>query len=464
MKRLTNRLIRAVLFVLALFPIVITAFTWLVPNLFIGAGIFALEIVLLSLIALLPAYIGNYREYEVVSYENARNSDPNPDREAVRETVSEGHRFPLRLFSDIAFFLLTSIAVLFLPKDWFIASSIFRKLFFILILLVLQMFAAKDLPAPANIWEDIPGIFIGAVGYLVLSVYLHFTAKDVAQLQILTSVCAVAYLFLGAVALNKQSISLSMSAHSGENMRVPKLIVIRNRRIVFSFALVVTVVSLIEPVRRLFSYLAQQLGRLLSWIFGLNPSASQTAPPMPVSTIMEPVGYAQPAMEETAAEMGLFSKIIVYGFLILVAVGFIWVVFDAIKKLIDKVTKWLEKMAGSVSEGFYDEKEELMSADEMRDQIKNSLLSGVKGLFRRETPWHDLSGREKARRLLSLTLKKRMGKTKNVGSKTAKEAIYISSVPETQKEAFARAYDEARYSGHPVSGEDMDALKKDLKL
>ncbi|MBR3928316.1 MAG: hypothetical protein IKJ65_04855 [Clostridia bacterium] len=464
MKRLTRRLIRAVLFVLAVFPPVIAVFGWFVTNLYAGAAILAAEIFLLSLIALLPPYIGNYREYEVVTYEQARNNDPNPDKETVREVKSEGHRIPIRLIADIAFFVGTSLFVFLLPNDWFIASSIIRKLAVILILLILQMMAAKDLPAISCIWEDIPGIFIGAVGYLILSVYLQVTSKDVSALQTLTSVCAVAYLFLGAVALNKQSISLSMSAHSGESMRVPKQIVIRNRRIVLSFASLVTVLSLIEPVRKLFVWLASKLGRLLSRIFGLNFTATEAPPPIPVSTMMEPMMTSEAEMVENAAEISLASKIFVYGFLLLVALGFVWIVFDAIKKLADRLTKWLEKLAGSVSEGFYDEKEELMSADEMRDQIKKSLLSGVKNFFKRETPWRELSGREKARRLLLITYRKRMGKIKNLGSKTAKEAIYLADVPEAGKEKFYKAYDAARYSENEISGEDMDALKKDLRL
>ncbi len=464
MKRLANRLIRAILYVLALFPPVSIVVGWLTTNLLVGVLIFVCEILCLALIALFPAYIGSYREYEVISYESTRNNDPNPDRETVRKTKTEGHRFPLRLAADIAFFIASALFVFFLPKEWIVEGSIIRKLFLIVILLVLQMLAAKDLPAQENLWEDIPGIFVGAVGYLLLSIYLQVTEKDVSTLQTLTCICAVAYLFLGAVALNKQSISISMSAHSGESMRVPKQIVIRNRRIVLTFAGVVTVVSLIEPVRRLFVWLASKLGSLFVKIFGLNYTETAQTPPMTMATMMESVGSAETELVDSVTEMGLFSKIFVYGFLILVAVGFIWIVFDAIKKLADKLTKWLEKLAGSVSEGFYDEKEELMSADEMRDHVKNSLLSGIKNLFRRETPWHDLTGREKARRLLSITYKKRARGVNRLRSKTAKEAIYAADLPENKKETFHKAYDAARYSDNEISGEDMDALKKDLRL
>lgn len=464
MKRLMNRMMRALLFVLALFPPVIVVFGWVINSLFLGAAIFLSEVLALGLIAIVPAYVGNYREYEVIKYEQTRNNDPNPDRETVRETKSEGHRIPIRLILDIAFFGLSALFVLLLPNDWFILSSIIRKLFFILILFVLQMVAAKDIAGLTCIWEDIPGIFVGAVGYLLLSIYLHVTTKDVSVLQTLTSICAVAYLFMGAVALNRQSISLSMSAHSGESMRIPKQIVIRNRRIVLSFATIVTVVSLIEPVRRLFVWLSAKLGGLLAKVFGLNFTATEPAAPMYAATMMEPVQTADAGVIESAAEMGLMGKIFVYGFLLTVALGGIWVVFDAIKKLTDKITKWLEKLVGSVNEGFYDEKEELMSADEMRDQIRKNLLSGVKNFFKRETPWRELTGREKARRLLSITYKKRMGKTKNLRSRTAKEAIYLADVPETGKEAFYKAYDAARYSDNEIKGEEMDALKKELRL
>ena len=168
MKRLTARLHRALLIILALLPIVSVVMRWLTVSLYTGVGIWAAEIFCLSIITLLPAYVGSYREYEVVSYENSRNNDPNPDREAVHTLMKEGHRFPIRLFADIAFMALGVVAALFLPKDWFVSSSLIRKLFFCLVCLVLQLVSAKDLPSPLFLWGDVAGIFIGATGYLAL--------------------------------------------------------------------------------------------------------------------------------------------------------------------------------------------------------------------------------------------------------------------------------------------------------
>lgn len=463
MKKLFSRLHRSLLLILALLPVVSVVMRWLTVNLFTGVGIWMMEMFLLSMITLLPAYVGSYREYEVVSYENARNNDPNPDREVVHTLMSEGHRFPIRLVSDIAFMVLSICIVLFLPREWFVGASLTRKLFFILVCLIFQLVAAKELPSPVFIWSDIAGVLLGSIAYLALAVYLHFSKNAPPALQTLISVSAVLYLFLGTVALNKQSILLSMSAHQGEGQSVPKQIVIRNRRIVISFASLVTIVSLIDPIRRFFAYLAQKLGWLLSRIFGLH-SAPVEAPAAFHATMPEPVQMAGEMYEETAGDMSLLSKIVVYGFLGLVALGFLYVVFDGIKKLADKLTKWLEQLVGNVSEGFYDEKEELMSADEMRDQIKNNLLSGIKNLFARETPWRELDGRERTRRLLKLFYKKRAGKISNLRAKTAKEAIFEGDAPDGSREAFYRMYDLARYSDHPVKSEEADALKKDLKL
>ena len=97
MKKLFSRLHRSLLLILALLPVVSVVMRWLTVNLFTGVGIWMMEMFLLSMITLLPAYVGSYREYEVVSYENARNNDPNPDREVVHTLMSEGHRFPIRL-------------------------------------------------------------------------------------------------------------------------------------------------------------------------------------------------------------------------------------------------------------------------------------------------------------------------------------------------------------------------------
>ena len=49
-------------------------------NLWYGAAWLCAQTMLAALLALLPAYIGDYREYEVVKVEGGAGGDPNPDR------------------------------------------------------------------------------------------------------------------------------------------------------------------------------------------------------------------------------------------------------------------------------------------------------------------------------------------------------------------------------------------------
>lgn len=461
MKRLSVRLHRALLFVLALMPLVTALCRLLTVSVYTGAIFLSVQTALLAMITLLPAYIGNYREYEVVRYEGSRTSDPNPDREAVHTLVKEGHRFPLRLFADLTALLLCFITVFLLPKELFIGAAFFRRILFAALFMVMLLSAAHDLPSSVYIWEDIPGMVVGLIGYLAMAIYLHFANTPPTHLQWLIAACAVLYLFFGAVALNRQSIVLSMSAHSGEDRRIPKLIALRNRRIVITFATVVTVVSLIEPIRRGVVWLLRQFVRLFGLLKGA-PSDMPHSMPFAAGTVMEAVPQTEQAAV-AAQDMG-GSNIVVYVFLGVIVVCLLFLLYEMIRKLSDKLTKWLERFAHNVSEGFYDEKEELLSADEMRDRLAAGLKRGLESLFKREKPWRELTGRERARRLMKSYYKKRAGKVENLRAKTAREVLSEGVISKENKLAFSEAYEAARYSDNEVSAEKMDAIKKDLRL
>lgn len=463
MKRLTTRLHRALLFVLALMPLSQAICRMVTVSVLPGAVFLIAQTTLLALVTLLPAYVGNYREYEVVQYEGKRTSDPNPDREAVHTLVSEGRRFPLRLAADILVTGLVLAVALLLPGDLFIGGKLARKIAFAVMQTALALIAAHDLPVQTYIWGDIPGMFLGVLSYLGMALFLHFTKADVASLQTLISVCAVLYLFFGAVALNRQSIAASMSTHSGEERRAPGFIVLRNRRIVIAFASVVTLISLPESVRRAVLWLLSQIGRLVRLLRGAGDTPSSSPlPPMLQSTVMQAVPEAAP-VEEMAADMG-GSSTLVYIFLGFICLCILWLLYEFIKKLSAKLASWMERFAHNVGEGFYDEKEELMTADELRDRMAAGLKRGLESLFKREKPWRELTGRERARRLMKTYYKKRAGKVKNLRAKTAREVLSEGVLSQENRETFSRAYDAARYSEHEVSAEKMEEIKKDLRL
>ena len=464
MKRLFVRFQRSLMLVLALLPLSAMLFRLPLASFWVGPVWFFAQTLIASLLTLIPAYIGDYREYEVMTYEGGRTSDPNPDREVTRTLVKEGKRFPLRLAADLIFLGISIFALLLVPGAWFKGGTLLNRAFFMVIMTVLLLFAMRDLPAQLFLWNEIPGVFVGFSGYLIAALFLKFSKGDVRALEMLISLSSVAYLFLGAMQLNKQSIANSMSAHIDEDRKPPKRIILKNRAIVLGFSALVTVVALIEPIRTGVLWLAESLGRLLSYIKRLFSGDSVVeTPDMPQflggAPVEEAVEFASEAYEPT-----LLENLLVYGFLLLLAIGLVWMLYDRIRALLNRLTKWMEQFTQNIGEGFYDEREDLMSAEEARDQLKKQLKNRMKAMFTREPAWSKLSGRERARRLLKEFYKKRASGVKNLRAKTAREAIYQTGLQPHSAEAFSEAYDRARYSTRDVTVEEMDEIKKDLRL
>ncbi|MBQ3168968.1 MAG: hypothetical protein IJB99_04320, partial [Clostridia bacterium] len=358
MKRLLNRLNRMMMLFLALIPVLSAIFPLLLNSIWTGSAWFFCQTACAALIALIPAYVGSYREYDVITYEGSRTNDPNPDREATHTLVKEGKRFPLRIFAALGFLAIELILLFLIPSEWFKDGTLVKRLAFLAIMLLIEIYALRDFPSIHFIWDDIPGVFIGVICYLAISIYLAFTKADVSDMKKLVSVAAVLYLFFASVTLNRQSITQSMSAHQGETRKPPKQILIKNRTIVLSFASLVTIVSVIEPVRKGVIWLLRKVRDFAGWIRSLfGGGESETVSELPFDMMPAQPEFVEAA--EEAYEHSLFSDIIVYGFLLIVAIGFLWMLWDKIRALVDKLTKWLEKFAGNIQEGFYDEKEEL---------------------------------------------------------------------------------------------------------
>jgi len=465
MKRLISRMHRTVMLSLAFMPVTALIFRAILSSFWAGPVWLVSQTLVAAVLTLLPAYIGNYREYEVVTYEGGRGSDPNPDREATHTLVKEGTRFPLRLSADLIVLLIGLVLMLLAPRGWFKNGTLLNRFIFIGVMTLIQLYAMRDLPSAAFIWEDIPGIFIGAVFYLGCAIYLQVTDADVSVIRTLISLSAVAYLFFAGVALNRQSILSSMSAHADVARKAPKQIVVRNRTIVLGFASLVTVVSLIEPIQKGILWLlarAADFARMIGRLLGGGKEAPQELP----TDLMGGMQTAEMAAEAApeAYEPSFFEDLVVYGFLALLAAAAVWMLWDRLRALAKKLSNWMEKFAMNIGEGFYDEKEELMSAEEARDQLKNMFKERLKAMFTREKPWGQLDGRERARRLLKEYYKKRAKKVENLRAKTAREAVYLGDYGKADAERFVSAYDRARYSQREVSEAEMDEIKKDLRL
>lgn len=467
MKRVISRLHRALMLVLAVMPLGSLLFRALTSSFWLGPVWLVAQTVIAAMFTLLPAYIGTYREYDLITHEGGAGLDPNPDRETRHQLVREGRRFPLRLAVDLVLLAAELALLLLLPGSLFQGASLARHLGFSAAMLVLMLFAMRDIAVMQCPWTDIPGVLVGAISYFILAIYLRFANTPAPELNTLISVCAVIYLFFGALTLNSQSIAQSMAAHLGEVRRPPRQIGRRNRNIVLIFAGAVTMVSLLSPIRTFVLWAFAQAGAGIKWIFAslraLFGGGGDAPEELPMDVMAGMGGMEQGAEEAVeAAQSSIFGDILVYLFLGVMAVGFLWFLFDKIRSLVNKLTKWFERFTLSVNEGFYDEREQLMSAEEVRDQLRKRFRDRMRALLTRETPWEQLDGRMRARRLYRDYIKRRARRLYHPRNKTARELIYESEAKNPA--AFAEAYERARYSPHEVEAEAVDKMKKDLRL
>ena len=113
LKQLLLRFERGLMYLLELVPAVTLVMRLMTALAFLGPAIWAGITALICILALLPPFIGNYTETEVIRYEGGlnRGNDPNPDRESRHEIIKQGHRFPLRMAAYILYLLVTSDAM-----------------------------------------------------------------------------------------------------------------------------------------------------------------------------------------------------------------------------------------------------------------------------------------------------------------------------------------------------------------
>ncbi len=471
MKQLLLRFERGLMYLLVLMPAVTLVMRLMTAQAFLGPAIWAGITALICILALLPPFIGNYTETEVIRYEGGlnRGNDPNPDRESRHEIIKQGHRFPLRMAAYILYLLVTLFVLLLLPKRLFQDAKPLLSWAFAGVLLILEFMCMLTISGSYCFWTELPGILMGFVSYTGIALYLHLSKADNASLSLFIGICSIAYIFMGGVCLNRQSLSVSSSAGQDAKKRhAPRQVVRRNRAIVLGFAAFVTLTSFVGPIREGARWLWARFTDLLKWVAWLLRGGQEVSEGN-LETILQQQGgpRVDPAQIEQELEelegLSVWDKIFLYGFFGLVGVGLIWIIISWLVKLSKKLSELLERFAHSVNEGYYDEKENLMDASEARKRLRDALRERVKGLFTRPTPWEKLNGRERARRLVQTLYRKRSGKIGGIRSLTAREALSLMNLKSDAGQKAGEAYDRARYSPHDVDAAQMDALRKEIR-
>ena len=318
-------------------------------------------------------------------------------------------------------------------------------------------------------WTELPGIAIGFAGFLIAALYLHFSGTGSGTFATGLGVCALLFLFGGFVCLNRAS--LSSQNGEADKRGVPKALEKRNRRVVLIFAAIISVVSFVKPVREAALWVLRWIVVFFKWLAWLLRGGKEVEKG-DLNRILAMQGFGEEIpieqIEEAEEELEqlestIWDKIFVYFFIGLLALGLLFVFYSYAVKKRGIQPLWRKRRNKIAGEGYYDEREDL-DKDELRDKYSRSLRSRLKGLFNRETPWEKLSAREKARRIVKTLYRKKQSGIDNLKSLTAREALSKMQLKGNAADKTADVYDAARYSEHELNGEEMDALRKELKL
>lgn len=309
------------------------------------------------------------------------------------------------------------------------------------------------------IWEEWP------IGSWATGVFLHLIGQFLAGRPEWTgtavplSVAFGLYGLLLLLTLNRQGLREGM--HGAQ--KAPALLRRRNLALIIGLYVPALLVAcwgtLGKWLDQVWETIKQGIAEVVAWFLGLF-TQEQTA--MQEQSQGEGGMGLIPGAEN--AEPSLFAQIMEKVFLVLAfallaaATVFVCIyLFKGLRRLWKRIWTWLRRYAAAAGEDYVDEAESTLNLEEKAQALRGRLQ---KALVRpeRKTPWQELDGRGRVRRLYQQFLRK----TPRAHSLTAREALG-REMPSTQAAAFIELYERARYSDHDVSPQEADSLRQRMK-
>lgn len=460
-KKLLSVLQRSLMFALTFMPIVALAGRGMTGNFAIAPVWLGAQSLLAALLALLPAYVGNYTRTEVLRHEGRGDGDvPDLNRETRRETVVTGHRVPIRLPACLICLVAMVTLCLIAPMELF-KRRVMLQLAFTAMMTALEFICMYSVSSSACVWTELPGVMLGYFFYVILAFYLQFSKADNDSLNTLVGACALAYVFFSGLCLNRHALG---NSGSEDSRSVPAGLLRRNRRIVIGVTVTTGLISFVKPIRSGAVWVLNRILDALKWVAWLL-RGKQEVQGGNIEKIEEMAGgyMNAPVSDELPEPVNdTFEKVLTIAFLIFVGLGLCWMIFDGLKRLAKKLSELMEKFAGGINEGYYDEKTDI-DPEEAKEKVHRTLGERIRQLFARETPWEKLTGREKARRLVKELYKKRGLRVNGLRSLTAREALPQMAIKTETALRTASEYEKARYSSAELDGETLDGLRKEIR-
>lgn len=329
------------------------------------------------------------------------------------------------------------------------------------LLLLLPCWALLILLPPAYArlaWEEWP------IGLWAAGVVLHLAGQVMAAQPryagasgALAALCA-AFALLLMLTINRHN--LWLSAHGTQ--QAPAALRWRNLLMV----LVVFILALIIACQKaLGAWLAAAgqavllaIGRAVAWLMSLF-ATEESAPMGGSGGGMEGLALGEAAGPSPLAL--LLEKIaMVVAALALLALAIIAcrLLFRKARALLRRLAAFLRRYAASSAEDYVDEAESILRLDERARALRASIRQRFTRAPR-PTPWQQLDGRGRVRRLYQQYLRRHP----DARLCTAREALRQPDAPPRQQaDAFAALYEQARYSDHPIDTAAADSLRDAL--
>ncbi|NIK76698.1 hypothetical protein FHS15_001823 [Paenibacillus castaneae] len=182
----------------------------------------------------------------------------------------------------------------------------------------------------------------------------------------------------------------------------------QNRVMMFVIIAIISIIALFRNIQKAIeSFVHSIIARIMQWF---NRPVEDNPPAEPQANEPQPMFPAEEP-KEPAEWLVLLEQIIKFIFIVLLVVGILVLLFFLAKKLYKWITaivaKLLERSAEGrkVEEGFTDEVEQLMTLNNLREQMGNRL----KGLFPKKRShakdWNELTNAEKIRALYAQNLR-----------------------------------------------------------
>lgn len=305
------------------------------------------------------------------------------------------------------------------------------------------------------------------IGVWIMGVLMHLIAfalgrrPDFSGISGPLSICFALNAFLLVLTMNRQSLRDGM--HGKE--KAPPALRSRNRVLVIALfipALLASTWGLLGKwLDQLWDWLLLGVGYLIHLFLSLFDRGQETTPGGEGASEADMLMGLGEASEPSALAKLLekiFVVIAAVAIVVLLVVAGI-ILYRKIKTLIRYLMEKLRKYAQAAGEDYVDEAESTLNLDEkaqaFKDKLQKMFAKGPK-----EPAWSELSGRERARRLyrqfIHLHPKWR--------GMTAREAIDSDDTrKESTRKRFAELYERARYSDHPVTETEADAMREQLK-